>query len=224
MKRHLLSVLLLALPIAGISQVDFGFFAGPQATSSRYTIRNEKQENEFKYGFQAGVLMKVPFEGNLYFAPAAFYSLKGYKVKFTQFLFPPAANAIDNDTRMHTFELAAMLQYDLGTGPGHAFIKLGPSLDFQLFGKESFNLMDGGHVDRDMTYNYTDYGRYAANMIMQFGYETSGGLLVFAQYSHGMGSLNNADGGPKIRHRVYGISLGKYLKKKKLVIDTRNRE
>jgi hypothetical protein len=215
----------LFISLFAISQVEVGIFAGPQATGARYTILNQKQKNEIKYGFQAGVALKTPFEGNLYFAPAAFYSLKGYHITLTQFVNPPDTNAIDNNTRIHTFEMAALLQYDLGNKPNHFFIKAGPSLDFHLFGKETFNLKAGGAVNRKMTFSTDgDYGHFSASMLTQIGYETGGGLLFFAQYTHGMASTNNEDGGPKIRHRAYGISIGKYLNRKKIVIDTKNKE
>jgi hypothetical protein len=205
------------------SQVEFGFFAGPQAT--RYTILNQKQKNEIKYGFQAGVGLKVPFEDKLYFSPAAFYSLKGYKVTLTQFVYPPDTNAINNNTTIHTFELAALLQYDLSRKPSHFYIKAGPSLDFHLSGKETFNLKAGGSVSRSMTFSIDgDYGHFSANMLGQIGYESGGGLMIFVQYTHGMASTNNSDGGPKIRHRAYGISIGKYLNRKKIVMDTKNKE
>jgi hypothetical protein len=206
------------------SQVEVGLFVGPQATAARYTILNQKQKGEYKYGFQAGVGFKVPFENRLFFAPAGFYSLKGYNVTFTQFAFPPDVNAKDNNTTIHTFELAALLQYDLSGQPGHAFIKAGPSLDFHLFGKETYNLMNGESVSRNMKFSNGDYGHFSANMLAQFGYETSGGFMIFVQYTHGMASTSNADGGPKIRHRAYGISIGKYLNRKKIVIDTKNKE
>jgi hypothetical protein len=207
------------------SQFEYGFFAGPQATGARYTILNQKQKNELKYGFQAGIGLKVPFENKLFFAPAAFYSLKGYKITLTQFVYPPDTNAKDNNTTIHTFELAALLQYDLGNKPSHVFIKAGPSLDFHLFGKETFNLKSGGSVSRSMPFSSDgDYGRFSANMLLQIGYETGNGLMIFAQYTHGMASTNNQDGGPKIRHRAYGISFGKYLNRKKIVVDTKNKE
>jgi hypothetical protein len=69
-----------------------------------------------------------------------------------------------------------------------------------------------------------DYGHFSANMLMQLGFETGSGFFMFAQYTHGMASTNNEDNGPKIRHRAYGISLGFYLNRKKIVIDTRNKE
>ncbi|MES1198097.1 MAG: porin family protein, partial [Chitinophagaceae bacterium] len=182
----------LFITLTASGQVDLNVFAGPQATATKYTIRNEKQKNDSKIGFQAGIGLKIPFEGNLSFSPAAFYSMKGYKVTFNQYAFPPDVNAKDNNTTIHTFELAILLQYDFNNEPDHFFIKGGPSLDFQLIGHETFNLLTGGSVDRDMKFSYGDYGHYSANMLAQFGYETSSGLIIFAQYSHGLASINNA--------------------------------
>jgi hypothetical protein len=226
--RYLILCLVITMGLSPVwSQNKLYLFAGPQASAARYTILNQKQEMTLKYGFQAGINMKTLFEGPIYFAPAAFYSLKGYDVAFTEFRDPPSVTAVDNNTTIHTFELAPLIQVDLSNNPSHAFFKFGPSLDFQLFGKETFDTVVNGSrgtVSRNMKFSFTDYGRYSANFLLQFGYESASGFLIFAQYTHGMGSINNHDGGPKIRHRVYGISIGKLLNRKKIVMDTRNRE
>ncbi len=215
MRKLSVTLLLCILATALFAQVQTAIFAGPQISSVKYTIQSKKQEPGHKYGFQAGVLVKVPFENKLYFAPAVFYSMKGYKVDLSLPSFPPDTLAIDNDTRLHTFELAPLLQYDFSTQPNHFFVKLGPSLDIQLFGKEKFNRSNQTTIEQDMVFSFTRYGRFAASLIMQLGYETGSGLIIFAQYNHGMGSMNNADFGPRIWHRAYGISLGKYLNRKK---------
>lgn len=224
MKRLYILAVSVFISYCASSQFEFGAFGGPQATTTSYRAQGVKQENKFKYGFQAGVMMKVPFEGKLFFAPAAFYSLKGYKVTFNRFVYPPGPTAADNNTTFHCFELAALLQYDFGDNPSHMFIKAGPSLDFQLLGKEKFNVIGGGSVDRSMKFGPGEYGRYSANLLAQVGYETAGGFLIFAHYSHGAASLNNADGGPAIRHRAFGISFGKFFNRKNMVMDTRNKE
>jgi hypothetical protein len=177
-----------------------------------------------KYGFQAGALIKIPFENNLYFSPAFFYSMKGYKVNFNQQAFPPDTNAVNNDVTIHTAELAFLLQYNFTQDADHFFVKLGPTLDFQLFGNQKFKLEDNSTVDEKLVFDFGEYGHFGASMQLQFGYETAGGLIIFGQYSHGLGSINNADGGPRIRHRVYNISIGKYLSRKKLVVNTKNRQ
>jgi Outer membrane protein beta-barrel domain len=224
MKKTILLCVLILFTFACHAQYLFGIFAGAQATTAKYTIADVKQPTEYKYGFQAGVCWKIPFDVNLFFSPAAFYSLKGYKVKFNSYAYPPDIKATDNNTTIHTFELAFLLQYDLGKNPGHFFIKAGPSLDFQLKGKEKFNLNTGGSVKRSMVYSYADYGHFAANMLFQPGFETGNGIVISLQYGLGLTNLSNTDGGPQILHRVYGISIGKYFNKKKIVLDTRNKE
>jgi hypothetical protein len=215
MKKTFLTAVMAVAVLICSAQVQFGLFGGPQVTSSKYVINGKKQPGTQKYGFQLGGSLKVPFENKLYFSPAMFYSLKGYKVKFNQHSYFPDSLAVDNNTTIHTFELAPLLQYDFSDHPGHFFVRFGPSIDFQISGKEKYNRSDRTTVDRKMGFSFTQYGRYAASFITQLGYETKDGLLLFAQYSHGIGSMTNADGGPGIWHRVVGISIGKYCNKKK---------
>ncbi len=214
----------LLLSLNASSQNQLLVFAGPQATTADYKVEGLKQKTSMKYGFQAGGAMKIPFENKLFFSPTVFYSMKGYKVAFTRFALLPDADAKDNNTTLHTFEIAPMLQYDFSNEPGHVFIKAGPSMDLQLLGREKFNLMAGGSVNRKMKFSFGDYGYVAMNLIGQLGYETNSGFIIFAQYLHGLASISNLDGGPVIKHRAYGISIGKMLNRKKIVIDTRNKE
>jgi hypothetical protein len=222
-KLYLLFVLFLVV-LTGNGQVEFGVIAGPQMSSAKYNIRGTKQETEMKYGFLLGGTMRTQFEGKLFFTPAVFYSMKGYKVTLTRSSFPPDSAAIDNDVTLHTFELAPMLQYNFSDNAGHFFLKAGPSIDVQISGKEKFNRSAGGPVSRSMKFSFGDYGHFGANLILQFGYETSSGLYFAAQYTHGVGSIVNTDNGPTVLHRAFGITIGKYFKRDKIVIDTRNRE
>ncbi len=214
MKFIFLPVLVLFVTFSASGQYQYGIFGGPQITTAHYTANGIKQPTKNKYGFQLGIGFKIPFEDKLSFSPAAYYSIKGYKVTFNQFLFPPDANAKDNNTTIHTFEIAGLLQYDFNREPEHFFIKLGPSLDFQLLGNEKYNTMTGTTVDQNMKFSYANYGHYSASMLLQFGYETASGLMIFGQYSHGLSSINNADYGPIIKHRVFAVSIGKYLHRK----------
>ncbi|MBC7947534.1 MAG: PorT family protein [Chitinophagaceae bacterium] len=195
-----------------------GVFVGPQLTTAKFTNTGYKQDTKSKVGFQAGFGLKVPFENKLFFSPAAIYSLKGYKVTLNRPTFPPDPLATDNNTTIHTFELAALFQYDFSTQPSHMFVKFGPSLDFQIAGKEKFNRSTGGPVDRSMSFGFGDYGRYSGNFLFQLGYEMDNGLIVFGQYSYGLANLNNADGGPKVYHRVFGVSVGKYFNQKSVAV------
>ncbi|HET6993754.1 MAG TPA: porin family protein [Chitinophagaceae bacterium] len=197
------------------SQVLFGVFAGPQLTTAKYSVEDIKQPTKGKYGFHAGGCLKVPFDNHLYFSPALFYSLKGYKVTFNRYAFPPDTAAINNNTSIHTVELSLLLQLDFGDQPDHFFLKGGPSLDFQLGGTEKYDLKTGGSVDHAMPYGFPYYGHYSVNVLLQLGYETKSGFMVFGQFTEGLANINNADLGPRIKHRVIGISIGKYFHRKK---------
>ena len=214
MKKTILLSVLIAINLICNAQSRFDIFAGPQTTFAKYTIEGARQSVRHKQGFQAGFGWKIPFENQLFFAPAGFYSLKGYKVEFNRFSYPPDTAATDNNTTIHTFELALMLQFDLSNKPSHFFLKSGISLDGQLSGKEKFNLKPTGFVSRRMVYSFGEYGYIVGNLLVHFGYETKSGFMIFGQYSHGISNISNADGGPQIQHRAFGISVGQYFWKK----------
>lgn len=224
MKPFVLIISVLLVHLTAFSQVQFNVFGGPQLTSASYAVKSVKQNTSFKTGFQLGAGLKVPFDTRLFFAPAAFYSMKGYKVKYSLGAYPPDSFATDNNTLFHTFELGFLLQYDFNDKPSHWFIKLGPTLDFQLFGNEKFNSTQAGFVDRKLPFGFDKYGHFSANALLQLGYETKSGFFIFGQYSHGLGNVNNADLGPSIRHKSVGISIGKFLGSTKIEMDTRNKE
>lgn len=157
----------------------------------------------------AGAGLKVAFENQLYFFPSVYFSRKGYKVDFNRFAFPPGEEAKNNNTSINTIEIAPLLQFDLSKNASHPFVRFGFSADYAFSGKERFDTRTSGAIiERDMVFSFGDYGRYTASANLHFGYEFQNGLNVFAHTTHGLGSLNNADGGPRIVHRIYGISLG----------------
>ena len=212
--KILFSAITLLLTLSVNGQVQLGIFAGPQVTGVRYTIDEKKQESSLKIGVNVGMQIKVPFENRLSFAPSIMYNLRGYKVnKFTGLAFPPDSSAINVNTSFHTIEVAFLLQHDFNLEPGHFFIRVGPSLDFALFGNEKFTTNSNTEVDRSMKFSFSDYGHYLASAIIQFGYEAKNGLFVYAHYNYSLTTMNNWDFGPEIGNRAAGFSIGKYFKK-----------
>jgi len=210
--KILISVLALFITLAANSQIKFGLFAGPQVTGVRYMINEVKQESSLKMGINLGAQFKIPLEYRLTFAPSIMYNLRGYKVKFSGSSFPPDPSALDNNTSFHTVELGFLLQHDFKLEPGHYFFRIGPSLDFALFGTEKYNTASSS-VSRNMKFSFGDYGHYLASAIFQFGYESKNGMFAYVHYNYSLTTMNNADDGPKIGNRAAGISIGKYLKK-----------
>lgn len=181
-------------------------------STAYYSVRYKQQETGSKYGFQAGASLKIPFENRLFFHPHIYYSAKGYTVTLTEPATPPSNLAVNNDTRFHTLEVVPALQYDLSKKPSHFFIRLAPAMDFALGGTETFDEISGRRVKRKMTFSFADYGYAAASFVLHAGYEHQSGWYLFAHYDRGVAGAVNADAGPTIRHRVAGISVGKYVK------------
>jgi hypothetical protein len=214
LNRFFVFVLLMVISENLRSQVRTGFFLGPQVTSTNYKIMDKEQPTEYKIGGQAGITAKIPVEYQLYFAPSVYYSLKGYKVTLNNPSFPPGEDAVSNNVSVHTIEIAPLLHFDLSKKAAHPFIQFGPAIDIALFGKEKIVLKNGTEVDRNMKFSFGDYGRFTSSAIARVGYEMQNGIFFFGNVTYGLGSMNNADNGPKIRHRVYGVSVGKYFSAK----------
>ncbi len=189
---------------------QFSIFAGPQITTAYYRVQGKNQETKSKPGFHLGLRAKIPFETNLYFVPSVSYSMKGYKVTLTQHVSPPDANAINNNATIHAIDLAPFLQFDFSPEANHFYLRGGPMIDVIFAGNEKYDRTDGISVDRPMKFSMVDYGRFTSNAVGEFGYETSK-MFISAHVVFGLGSLNNADFGPRIKNRVFGISIGKAL-------------
>ena len=207
------SVVMCCLQITAKAQLTV--FAGPQMTTVKYTIRDVKQATGYKTGFMAGVSLKASLEGPVYFTPFLYYSKKGYEVKFDRPASPPDSGAKNNSTVLHTIELAPLIQVNLSKSANYFFLRFGPSFDVNISGREAFDSLNNKRIERAMTFGFGDYGYVTASANVQAGYQTKKGLTVFAHYAYGLVSLNNADYGPVILHRIVGLSVGWRLGKKR---------
>ena len=220
-KKFVSSAFFLLLSTAAFSQNDWSLYAGPQYTSARYRVNDSKQEVENKWGFHAGASLKIPFENQVFFAPHAYYSMKGFSVALKDRSFPPGEDAVGNDLTIHTLELAPLLHIDLSSSPSHLFLRFGPAIDLAITGREKVLLNSGQTISRQMTFSFSNYGLITSSAVAHLGFITKQGLYLQGQLSYGLGSLNNADLGPKIRHTVFGLSIGKYFRRNPNVFDTR---
>jgi hypothetical protein len=138
MKRFIARVVFICtfflLCSVSFSQVRVGIFGGAQMTTAKYKVEEEKQPTQFKPGFQLGATLKVPFDNQLYFGPAVYYSMKGYKVDLNDPAFPPSEKAISNETTIHTIEIAPLFHLDFSKQPSHFFVKFGPAVGLCSFG------------------------------------------------------------------------------------------
>ncbi|HEV7620737.1 MAG TPA: outer membrane beta-barrel protein, partial [Flavisolibacter sp.] len=115
--------------------MHFAFFAGPQITSAKYLVNGIKQPANDKFGLMGGIAAKVVVENNFYFFPAMYYSLRGYKVTLNNPSYPPTELAKNNNTTIHTIQIAPLFQFDLSKKPSYLFIRFGPSINLAVSAK-----------------------------------------------------------------------------------------
>lgn len=206
-KARTLSILLVFVFFASRSMAQVSLFAGPQITTAKYHIRNAKQEKEFKQGYMAGLRLTTSVEGPLYFAPALYYSRKGYKVSFNRRAALPDTAAVNNSTSYNTIAFTPLLQFNLTGARTHYFVRFGPGIDVAFSGKETFDSATGKQVSRPMTFGSLGYSPATAFATIQVGFVHSSGFSVYVNYEHGLSNFNNVDLGPMILQRVVGISV-----------------
>ncbi|GAB4092178.1 porin family protein [Flaviaesturariibacter terrae] len=215
---HKLTALFAALLVtaaASAQKTEFGFLAGPQYNTAHYTVRGKEQVTTGKWGGHAGLIARIPFEGRLFFSPSLYYSLKGFSVLLTDTSSNPGIDAVANDIQLHTFELSPLFTVYVGRATDRGpYVQFGPSLDMNLAGTENIRLNTGRSVSRSMKFDGANYSRLTPSLVFRFGVQTSKGLFINAHVLYGIGSLNNNDYGPSIRHSVYGLSIGKLFSRK----------
>lgn len=197
-----------------LSRAQLRIFAGPQMTTANYSIRNAKQETEWKTGFIAGLGLTNQVEGPVYFSPSLYFNRKGYKVTLDRPSVPPGTAAKNNNTTINTIALAPLLQFNLSKQKSHFFVRLGPAIEVAVSGTETFDTAANESVTRSMLFDPTGYSRTTAFANFHLGFEQQNGLGFSVHYEHGLSSLHNADRGPIILHRVVGASLQWRFRKK----------
>jgi hypothetical protein len=213
LKQSAALILALATLPAKAQKTEFGFIAGPQATSAHYSVHKRLQQTSWLAGGHIGAIASIPFEANFYFTPSLVYSLKGYGVSLADTSSNPGVDAIANTLRLHTIELTPLFTLYFGNKSLRPFIQFGPSLDMNISGTEKLTLKNGSTLSRNVNFSGDAYGRITASLVFRFGFETSSGLFANAHYEHGFGSLNQNDFGPYITHRVVGVSVGKFFRR-----------
>ena len=221
MKKSGLFIISTLMFIFTNGQSVLSIFGGPQTTTAKFTVGTALQETESKYGFHIGAAKKVTFDNFLYFYPSVSYSLKGYEVTLKNPSSPPGLDIVHDNTTLHTIDVSPHFQIDFGKNENHLFLRFGPTFDVAILGKEDITYNNGKKESRDMRFSFNNYGRIGALLVSQIGFEAENKFFISVRYDHGVGSISNADGGPKINNRVLGLSFGLYFPNKKIVIDTR---
>jgi hypothetical protein len=190
----------------GLGKIYYGVRGSYSYVLAPYTIA----KTEGTHGGDAGVMMKIPFDNRLFFTPQVDFNYRGMKAKTL------VANEFSKITELQ-FRVMPLVQIEF-THPDKkentVFLSTGPSLGFGLLGQQVKQNQNGDPVKRDLHYGFTRYGRYDAQWHLGLGYETTNGLRLLLNYSHGLGNMINTDGAGNLRYRTISAGIGYWFGKK----------
>ena len=191
----------------GLGKIYYGVRGSYGYVLSAYTVT----KTEGTHGGNAGVMMKIPFDNRLFFNPQVDFNYRGMKAKS---LVP---NEFSKVTELQ-FRVMPLVQIDFkhpDKNENTLFISTGPSLGFGLLGKQVKQDQNGSPVDRDLHYGFTRYGQFDAEWHLGLGYETTNGLRLLLNYSHGLSNMINTNDAGNLRFRTISAGIGYWFGKKK---------
>lgn len=191
----------------GLGKIYYGLRGSYSYIIAPFTL----SKTEPTHGGDVGVMMKVPFDNRLYFTPQVDFNYRGMKAKT---LVPNEYSKI-SELQFRVMPLVQIEFKHPDKNENTFFLSTGPSLGFGLLGKQVKQDGGGTPADRDLHYGFARYGRFDAQYHLGLGYETTNGLRLLLNYSHGLGNMINTDGAGNLRYRAISAGIGYWFGKKK---------
>jgi hypothetical protein len=190
-----------------LGKIYYGIKGGYNYSLTTYTAA----ESEGAHGGYAGVMMKIPFDNRLFFAPQIDFNYRGMKAKTLP------ANELSKVTELQ-IRVMPVVQIDFkhpDKNENTMFVMIGPSLGFGVGGKQIKQDQNGTPVSGKLKYGFQDYGQYDASWHTGLGYETTNGLRLLLDYALGLSNMMNRDGGPNLKFHTISAGVGYWFGKKK---------
>lgn len=192
-----------------MGHVLLGIKGGYNYSLSTYTT-NKKLPVKAVHGGYAGIMLKIPFENRLFFAPQIDVSYRGMQTDSLQ-------KDVYSSIKEFHLRVQPLLQLNFKhpeTKSNTLFVQFGPSIGFGMTGRQIKQDNANTPVSAPLRYGFKYYGRYDANWHTGIGYETTKGLRFLLEYAHGLGDMINTDNGPSLKYRNISIGIGYWLGKK----------
>ena len=216
MKQFLFSFLFLGLTFCVNAQVKYTIFGGANLNNALFktTSYGPTEKTSATYGYHVGIGRKFYIEDNVIFSTGAIGMLKGYQVNRGR------VDTATINTQYYSVEVPFLLQLNLGKKDTKPYFAFGPSLGFNLSGKDKVTKANGVATTTNMVFSFSDYARYEGSLNAIFGVQTKWGLFIEAKWMHGLGTIWNVDDSWVIKPRVASLTLGyTFGKTKKLAFD-----
>lgn len=209
MKNFLITIAFVIAANIVTAQTKIGIRVGGNMSTAQVVDSGVSQKNHYVNGINAGIFLKVPFEGVLYFSPSINYSRRGYA--FTHSTGP----VIKTENNVNYVDLIPELSVDFPVGKNkNSFLNLsvGPMLGIAVSGKERNTFANNSVVTSKMIFNYTNFSRFDAGVTGSLSL-TLNKLIVGTSYYYGLANVENDESLLRnIQNRSFVITVGYYLK------------
>ncbi len=183
------------------TKIRLGVKTGYNYSMSKFVTNKELPTKAISGGY-LGAMLKISFDGRLFFAPQIDFNYRGMQTDSLQ------PNQFSSVKELQV-RVMPLLQIDFkhpDQKVNTLFVLFGPSLGFGATGKQIKQNGANVPVKANLKYGYQAYGMYDASWHTAFGYETTKGFRVLVEYVHGLGNMINTEDGPTLKYR--GISAG----------------
>ncbi|MGI6342709.1 MAG: porin family protein [Bacteroidales bacterium] len=205
--RIALVLLLATITLVANSQVRFGVKGGLNITN--YVLDDEKiDDNDAKYGFNAGIYFRLPVAGFISLQPELLYTQKGSKIEMTKYRV-----VINTKSSTDYIELPVLLDFAVFDA---LHVQVGPYFSY-LINKEAItsNSSNNSIINqvkeefKKVKLNELDYGlAFGASFV-------SRRLELSLRYNHGLQTLGKENivlgdrsTFPDVKHSAIYLSLG----------------
>jgi hypothetical protein len=191
----------------GLGKILYGVKGGYNYISSVYSAA----KTTGTHGGYAGVMMKIPFDNRLFFAPQIDFNFRGMKTN----AFPPNQFSKVTELQVRVMPLVQIEFKHPDKNENTLFLSLGPSIGFGIVGTQTKQDANGVPIEGKLKYGFQQYGQYDASWHTGLGYETNNGLRLLLDYGFGLSSMVNTNYGPLLKYRTISIGAGYWFGKKK---------
>jgi hypothetical protein len=189
------------------AQVKIAAKAGWNYSTARAVYTDVRQPTDFTFGYGAGILVKIPFEGILNFSPSVMINRRGFVVK------PNMGTNIKEQYSITYLDLIPSLSVDFPNHSNSFVISLGPDFGFTNFGKIKVTDINNISNSQNLKFGYGAYGWFDIGLNASVGYHMKK-IFIELGYLHGLTSINNNEEFDQrnLRNRTLSLNFGYYFK------------
>nr|WP_294907415.1 porin family protein [uncultured Lacibacter sp.] len=191
----------------GLGKIHYGLKGGYNYVIAAYTAA----KTQGTHGGYLGVMMKVPFDNRLFFNPQIDFNYRGMKTTSL----PPNEFSEVKELQLRVMPLVQIDFKHPDKNENTFFLSTGPSLGFGITGHQAKQDQNGNVTERSLHYGFQRYGQFDANWHLGLGYETTNGLRLLVDYTHGLGNMINTNFAGNLRYRTISAGVGYWFGKKK---------